>query len=102
MAILAALFTLASAQGDVRSRARGPGSVTEGTLLALDKQGQPNLECPLKHTDVKADISGFISRVTVTQQFQNTATDKVEAVYVFPLPHIAAVDSMDMYIGDRH
>jgi Ca-activated chloride channel family protein len=56
----------------------------------------------LKHTDVKADISGFLARITVTQEFQNTASDKIEAVYVFPLPHMAAVDAMDMYVGDRH
>ena len=56
----------------------------------------------LKHTDVKADITGFLARVTVTQEFHNTATDKVEAVYVFPLPAMAAVDTMDMYVGDRH
>jgi Ca-activated chloride channel family protein len=36
---------------------------------------------------VKADITGFMARVTVTQEFHNTAPDKIEAVYVFPLPH---------------
>ena len=51
---------------------------------------------------MKTDISGFIARVTVTQEFHNTAADKIEAVYVFPLPHMAAVDTMDMYVGDRH
>ena len=71
-----------------------------GSLLAVDKDWHgPGLECPLKHTDVKADITGFLSRVTVTQEFQNTAADKIEAVYVFPLPHMAAVDTMDMYVG---
>jgi Ca-activated chloride channel homolog len=76
--------------------------VSEGTLLAVDKQGNPTMECPLEHTDVKADISGFLARVTVTQQFHNKAADKIEAAYVFPLPHMAAVDRMDVYIGDRH
>jgi Ca-activated chloride channel family protein len=51
---------------------------------------------------VKADITGFLARVTVTQEFHNTATDKVEAVYVFPLPSTGAVDTMDMYVGERH
>ncbi|HYI93048.1 MAG TPA: VIT domain-containing protein [Bryobacteraceae bacterium] len=76
--------------------------VTEGTLLALAKDSQASRECPLKRTDVKADVSGFIARVTVTQEFHNTAADKIEGVYVFPLPHMAAVDTMDMYVGDRH
>jgi Ca-activated chloride channel family protein len=101
-----ALFTILQATPPgsriAQSSGRVPGAVTEGTLLAVDKQGQPGVECPLKHTDVKADITGFLARVTVTQEFQNTAADKIEAVYVFPLPRMAAVDRMDMYIGERH
>ena len=75
--------------------------VTQGALLIKDASGQARLECPLKHTDVKAEISGFLNRVTVTQEFRNTAPDKIEAVYVFPLPHEAAVDRMTMHIGSR-
>ena len=83
-------------------RSRVPGPATEGTLLGFDKEGKPSLECPLKHTDVRADISGFMARVTVKQEFHNTAPDKIEAVYVFPLPHMAAIDRMDLYVGERH
>jgi Ca-activated chloride channel family protein len=75
--------------------------VTQGALLIRDTDGKPRLECPLKRTDVNAEISGFLARVTVTQEFENTATDKVEAVYVFPLPHNAAVDSMTLHVGAR-
>ncbi len=57
--------------------------------------------CPLKRTDVKAEISGFLGRVTVTQQFQNPFKDKIEAVYTFPLPQYAAVDDMTMLVGQR-
>ena len=74
---------------------------TEGQLLAVDAKGQPTGACPLKHTDVKAEISGFIARVTVTQQFQNSFPDKIEAVYTFPLPQAAAVDDMTIVIGDH-
>jgi len=74
---------------------------TEGALLAVDAKGQPAGPCPLKHTDVKAEVSGFIARVTVTQQFQNPFSDKIEAVYTFPLPQAAAVDDMTIVIGDR-
>ena len=59
------------------------------------------VECPLKHTDVQADISGFIARVKVTQTFHNPTKEKIEAVYVFPLPHESAVDDMTMVIGER-
>ena len=60
-----------------------------------------SVSCPLKHTDVKAEISGFLSRVDVTQEFENNFTEKIEAVYVFPLPNNAAVDDMTMRIGER-
>lgn len=57
--------------------------------------------CPLKHTEVRGAISGFLARVTVTQIFENSATNKIEAVYVFPLPENAAVDDMTIQVGDR-
>src|SRR5690242_12120330 len=72
-----------------------------GSLQALDKAAKPAGLCPLKHTDVKAEISGFLSRVTVTQEFTNPFPDKIEAVYTFPLPQSAAVDDMTMLIGER-
>ncbi|MBS1794461.1 MAG: VWA domain-containing protein [Acidobacteria bacterium] len=75
--------------------------VTEGELDALGAGGKPLGVCPLKHTDVKAEISGFLSRVRVTQEFENSYAEKIEAVYVFPLPNNAAVDDMTMRIGDR-
>jgi Ca-activated chloride channel family protein len=56
---------------------------------------------PLKHTDVKASISGYIAAVDVTQQFQNPYSSKIEAVYVFPLPHNAAIHEFVMTIGQR-
>ena len=73
--------------------------VTQGALRV--KTEDEIVECPLKHTDVKAIISGFIARVTVTQTFENPYDEKIEAVYVFPLPHTAAVDDMTMVIGER-
>ena len=76
-------------------------SQTQGELQAVDKDGKPTGECPLKHTEVKAQVSGFLSRVTVTQDFENNFAEKIEAVYTFPLPQAAAVDDMTMLIGDR-
>ncbi|HOW72628.1 MAG TPA: VIT domain-containing protein, partial [Phycisphaerae bacterium] len=72
-----------------------------GRLDALDRDGQIMGPCPLRHTDVDVSISAFFSRVRVTQRFQNTYSDKVEAVYTFPLSHRAAVDRMTMTVGDR-
>jgi len=76
-------------------------SETQGALQVLDASGKPKAICPLKHTSVKAEISGFISRVVVTQQFENPFKEKIEAVYTFPLPQNAAVDDMTMLVGDR-
>jgi Ca-activated chloride channel homolog len=74
---------------------------TQGSLQVLDKNGVPRGLCPLKHTDVKAEISGFLSRVRVTQEFENPFKEKIEAIYTFPLPQNAAVDDMTMVVGDR-
>ena len=75
--------------------------VTQGALQVVDPNGKPKAICPLKHTDVKAQISGFLSRVVVTQEFENPFPEKIEAVYTFPLPQNAAVDDMIMTVGER-
>ena len=75
--------------------------VTPGALQVIDSNGKPRAVCPLKHTDVKAEISGFLARVIVTQEFENPFKEKIEAVYTFPLPQNAAVDDMTMLVGDR-
>ena len=74
---------------------------TQGTLQIVDPTGRAKALCPLKHTDVKAQISGFLARATVTQEFENPFKEKIEAVYTFPLPQNAAVDDMTMTVGDR-
>ena len=75
--------------------------VTQGELEAVGANGKSLGVCPLKNTTVKAEISGFLSRVKVTQEFENNFSEKIEAVYVFPLPQNAAVDDMTMRIGER-
>ncbi len=72
-----------------------------GRLEALDEEGNTLGPCPLQHTDVDVRISGFFSRVNVTQTYHNPYEKKIEAVYTFPLSHRAAVDRMTMTIGDR-
>jgi Ca-activated chloride channel homolog len=73
-----------------------PGS---GTLMATVEEKQ--IPMPLKHTDVRASDVGYIGTVEVVQQFLNPYSSKIEAVYVFPLPHNAAVNEFIMTIGDR-
>jgi Ca-activated chloride channel family protein len=72
-----------------------------GSLGIIGKDGSVKSTCPLRHTEVRGAISGFLARVTVTQIFENTASQKIEAVYTFPLPDHAAVDDMTVQIGSR-
>jgi len=64
--------------------------------------GQGDVQAfPLKHTEVRAEITGSVARVLVNQVFQNPYDRAIEAVYVFPLPSRAAVDDMEIRLGDR-
>lgn len=56
---------------------------------------------PLEHTAVTAKIAGNLSRVEVKQTFTNPYDKPLEAIYKFPLPDDAAVDDMEIQIGDR-
>ncbi|MBZ5524587.1 MAG: VWA domain-containing protein [Acidobacteriia bacterium] len=83
-----------------RTSAAAPDSATS-QLQIIGKDGKVTGFVPLKHTAIKTEISGFVARITVTQQFENVLPQAIEAVYVFPLPHESAVDGMTMRIGDR-
>jgi Ca-activated chloride channel homolog len=95
---LSTLLALATAHSKAKDK---PETPTPGSLQVIDASGKSKNFCPLKHTDVHADIAGFLARVTVTQEFENPFTDKIEAVYTFPLPQAAAVDDMTMKVGER-
>src|SRR5438128_108166 len=103
IAIIAAVLALAwfAAFKHTNVAVAATGSETQGALQVVDPSGKAHGFCPLKHTDVKAEISGFLSRVTVTQEFTNPFKEKIEAVYTFPLPDNSAVDDMTMIVGDR-
>jgi Ca-activated chloride channel family protein len=68
---------------------------TQGTLRSEGAQ------LPLLKTEAEVRISGFVAEVTLRQEFFNPNHDPVEGVYLFPLPDDAAVDEMEMHIGDR-
>src|SRR5215213_1704622 len=84
-----------------RVSAASDDASTRAALRVVDEKGKLAAEFPLKHTEVKAQVSGFLSRVTVTQDYENNFPEKIEAVYTFPLPQAAAVDEMTMLIGQR-
>jgi Ca-activated chloride channel family protein len=100
--LVAGLVTLLALAPDGRGKTKDkPQTPTPGALQIVDSSGKPKTFCPLNHTDVRADIAGFLARVTVTQEFENPFPDKIEAAYTFPLPHSAAVDDMTMKVGER-
>jgi Ca-activated chloride channel family protein len=72
-----------------------------GTGALVLPRGDAFVPVPLKHTDVKANIAGYVATVDVVQQFHNPYDGKIEAVYVFPLPHNGAVSEFVMAVGER-
>jgi len=56
---------------------------------------------PLDRLDVRADITGLVSRIELTQDFLNVHDEALDATYVFPLPERAAVTGMRMVAADR-
>jgi Ca-activated chloride channel homolog len=74
--------------------------ITQGQMRAAAEDGQL-VALPLAHTKVEAAVSGTLAGIWVTQYFTNTLDKPIEAIYVFPLPQMAAVDDMEMVIGER-
>ncbi|GMU91720.1 MAG: hypothetical protein AMXMBFR4_07780 [Candidatus Hydrogenedentota bacterium] len=96
---LAAVLSVAIALPSQTARA---ASIAEGgCLVVYDKEQNPRGQCPLEHTDVEVEISGFVARVTLKQRFGNPYSEPIEAIYAFPMSERAAVDTMSMRIGDR-
>ena len=94
IAILAA--STAAAQEPPHDESKGPGT---GCLQAT-VDGH-TVDFPLKNTRVEAEVSGPVARVVVTQTFQNPYAELIEATYVFPLPHEAAVSDFHLRVGER-
>jgi Ca-activated chloride channel family protein len=58
-------------------------------------------QLPLKFTSAEVNISGIIAEVKVKQMYCNEGSSVLEAIYVFPASTKAAVNYMQMNIGDR-
>jgi Ca-activated chloride channel family protein len=66
------------------------------------KSDDPAVEqLPLKSTGADVRIAGVIADVQVTQVYQNTGKQTIEAIYVFPASTRASVYAMKMTIGER-
>ncbi|MGK0483654.1 MAG: Ca-activated chloride channel family protein, partial [Planctomycetota bacterium] len=75
---------------------KNPGS---GELITIIDDVEVRL--PLEHTDVAIEVLGPVATGTVKQTFGNPYQVPIEAHYVFPLPHDAAVHDFILTIGDR-
>ncbi len=96
--IFISALVVALALAAVCAHADAPG---RGALTVIAPDGSESGACPLEHTSVNAEISGFTAHVEVKQIFRNPLKEKIEAVYTFPLSADGAVNSMVMRIGDR-
>ena len=81
--------------------APGPRLKTESPYFFV-KSGDPSVDpLPLKGTEVTVKISGVIADVTVTQTYRNEGQRAIEAKYVFPGSTRAAVNGLNVRLGDR-
>ncbi len=98
--LLAAITSLAGQSGGQADDNRPP-QCGEGSLLFRSPISGRYESVPLVHTDATLDVRGLVAAATVTQQYVNSSTAPIEAVYIFPLPHDAAVYDMEIRIGNR-
>lgn len=77
-----------------------PANEGAGALYLKDDAGG-RAATPLLFTDVRMSVAGMVARVSVAQRFVNPTAEWREGVYVFPLPEQAAVDHLQMRIGER-
>jgi len=71
-----------------------------GGALVLEN-GSGRLPAASLDMDLEMVVRGPLARVRLTQHFRNDSNDWMEGVYEFPLPDEAAVDGLEMRIGDR-
>ncbi len=96
--VLALAIFIVATQAQAAETSTVPRS---GTLLLKSAPDAAPVAAPLLLTDVRIDVSGMVARATVAQRFVNPTAVWQEGVYVFPLPAGAAVDHLDMRIGER-
>ena len=70
-------------------------------LKAKRPGSEEEIPLPLQQTDVRAKIVAYIASVEVEQKYHNPYDEKIEVVYVFPLPQDAAVSDFLMKVGER-
>ena len=75
--------------------------IQQGSLLLQKDNDESLILSPLLRTQVNINVTGLLARARVTQRFTNQSDTWVNGIYVFPLPEDAAVDHLEMQIGER-
>ena len=70
-----------------------------GLLELLGPQGRISL--PLASVNIEAKVAGAVADCTLSQTFQNTSGEPLEAEYIFPLPGGAAVRRFELKVAGR-
>jgi Ca-activated chloride channel family protein len=96
--VMAALLTCAQLQATDRIRL---DEVRQGSLVFGVAGTNTYNKAPTLDTRVEMNITGMLARVTVTQTFLNSSDEWLHGIYIFPLPELAAVDELNMKIGER-
>lgn len=86
-------------QAQLARAAEFPQDIGAGALL-FQSGDRLDPAAPLA-TDVRMSVAGIVARVTVTQRFRNSGSEWAEGIYAFPLADDAAVDRLQMKIGER-
>jgi Ca-activated chloride channel homolog len=83
------------------SFAAEPGDAKAGTLFLCAMPCGQSVEALRQSTSIKAQVTGNVARVRVTQTFENPSNEWLEGLYVFPLSAGAAVDELELIVGER-
>ena len=88
------LFLLVLTQSPARA-------APEGGLFETTAPNGAHHSLPAVESAVHLEVAGLSARATVNQSFLNPSDRFIEAAYVFPLPDGAAVDGLEIRIGER-
>ena len=58
-------------------------------------------DIPLQSVKIAGEVYAFYARIAITQIYQNTSSDNIEAIYTFPIPDTAAVLGFTARTGER-
>jgi len=98
---LIALLSLGIVWPPVFANAADIKDVRAGSLLLKSGPDGQTVEALRQSTHIHAQVTGNVARVRVTQRFENPSDAWVDGLYVFPLSAGAAVDELEMQVGER-